>query len=250
MPNPFFLFTDRELTATRTVVDFAGNTFRACSYLITHSNDSGVLVRRYLPNGTLQQEWDLLPDPPRKVTNFDMIQAGADLLIAVSYHDAVSTEGRASGVYPADVPGVAVAYPHGTAPQGAPTDLVGWRGVSSPPPDPGYTLDQIAHAVLTAIKADMAGELGGLVQGRAKNGARQGIQTEAGVGGALGSLITTENMGQVYADSDAIYQQLGNVDGAQAIKILVEFGVIAPDAVPTTGPHSWPRQLAGWPWGR
>lgn len=134
---------------------------------------------------------------------------GRDLHLYFGTHQAISGE-RDNDVQIAVVPNFLTAPGVPEAGEGQAFDPRG-LGVVTPDPAPGYTLDQIAHAVLQAIKVDMGGELGNLVQQKAKNGAREAITVEQA---APGYLHTPDTLLQVLRDGLAPFSRDRAFEGA------------------------------------
>jgi len=216
--------TDRMLLGAGWLADAAGNAFEAWYYLLQGTNTSAVVVQRRNPAGVVTGAWEIAPPVVQgkefKLDSASIRRAGTRIVIAITAHEISSLPTRLN-LY-------AVLHLDNVATDAGGRDLDGWPVLDSvfnapdvePPPGPGYTLDQIAEAVLRAIKTDMGGELGGLIQSRAKNGARQGIQTEArDANGALLSLSSQEGFLQGLRDGLYSWQRDRNYEaGIEALR--------------------------------
>jgi hypothetical protein len=174
-----FEYRDRATLHSSPWVDHAGNQFDCFSTL--QGNTTTIIVVKSNRLGQELQRWSLPAMPPFKIDDFGVFQSGADLLFLVAAHEISSDPNRRNIVYRDSLPGICIPYPAGQMPVGAETEYIS----REPNPQPiEFDYVRIVREVLTALKADMNGELGAQVQQRAKNGARQGIQTEYS-GGAL-----------------------------------------------------------------
>src|SRR5690349_5797571 len=173
--TPIDDFRDRAILHCNGLQDGGGHLIEAWSSL--QGNTTWVRVWKVdHTSGARTPLVDVAPPAGFKLDDFSLWQAGAALIVGIVAHEAISDPARRNIYARAVVPGVLVPYPTGAEPRGAGIDpaLLGGGG---PPPAPqpgGVTVDEI----ITAIKAEMGGDLGDLVQKRAKNGSRQGIQLE------------------------------------------------------------------------
>ena len=182
-------YRDRATLHCSPWVDGAGNQFDCFSTL--QGNTTAIIVVKSDRDGRELQRWTLPALANFKIDDFGVFQGGADLYFLVAAHEISSDPNRRNIVYRDQLPDVAIPYAAGVMPVGAATRYIGEQE-----PQPPIDVAAIAAAVVTAIKADMAGELGGLIQQRAKNGTRQGLQTE----GAL-------TLANVY-DSTGLYNRV------------------------------------------
>ncbi len=174
-------YRDRAVLHVAGTTDYGRNLFVAFSTL--QGNTSAVEVIRYNEQMVPTGSWRVTPPSNMKLDDFHLFQAGADLFIVHVDHEAISDPNRANTVYfvPDELRGIAVPYPQGQPAQGGKFEMASEPNPNpNPNPNPGPTADEIAHAVLDLMKAQMNGELGDLVQKKAKNGSRQGIQVEVG----------------------------------------------------------------------
>ena len=183
-------YRDRATLHCMPWVDGAGNQFDCFSTL--QGNTTAIIVIKSDRDGRELQRWTLPALANFKIDDFGVFQAGADLIFLVAAHEISSAPDRRNIVYRDQLPDVAIPYAAGVMPVGAATRYIG----NEPDPPAEVDYSRIARDVVTAIKADMAGELGGLIQQRAKNGTRQGLQTE----GAL-------TLANVY-DSTGLYNRV------------------------------------------
>ena len=241
--TPTVDYTDKAILSGAVLVDGAGAVFTGYHWL--NGNDTGWKVDKWV-NGAAAGHWEGVLNPFLKLDWMTMCQAGTDILLYAGGHTLDQAPNRHYRTWNGAIPGVATAYPGGT-PRGMATDTAAWVAAAPPPvpdPTPGYTLAQIADAVATEIQARLNGDMGGQIEKQAKTGARAALVEEVKPGGALGTIITTANMGDVYAHSAAIFNQLNNVDGAQAWEALIGSGL-----VPASRAPDWVKKLDGYPWG-
>jgi hypothetical protein len=120
-----------------------------------------------------------------KIDRLNIAQSGAKMVYAVAAHEVSSSPTRLVWGGTLVVENVCHPYPGGQEERGmdVPTALI---GEPTQEPQPGGDPAAIAAAVVDLIQARMNGELGGQIQQRAKNGARQALQFE--VGAALTAL--------------------------------------------------------------
>jgi hypothetical protein len=190
MPTPeFFNWRDRAVKGTGAVLDAAHHLFVMGWWL--QGNDSGIEINEYDPAGAFRRHWLLTPPPssdghPLKCDFVTMIQSGPDLYLIPGGHEAITSDTRQNPVWGMVLPNVCTPYAEGRNPAGGSYDAAAFRSIGGGgDPTPGPTLDEIAAAVLDAIKADMRGELGSLLQQKAKNGAREAITVEQAAPGYL-----------------------------------------------------------------
>lgn len=203
--TPIDTYTDRAVFNAGLVLDGAGHLLEGYSTL----QGNTTVVRLWRVDhltGARTPVADVAPPPGFKIDSATLAQSGANLLIGLTCHEAISSPTRRNIYARAVVPGVAVPYPGGAEPRGAYIDpaLLGGGDPMPTPIDP----TELAAAVAVRLISDAA--YGNLIQQRAKNGAREAITVEgAGMPAYLrtaDSLLDTLKNGLYAWMQDRIYE--------------------------------------------
>ena len=168
---PILEYRDRALYNACLDMDGAGNLIDGFSHIQGNATAYHFL-RTDHATGQMTPLAEVLPPAGFKIDSAAWCQSGPNLIVGMTAHEAISEPTRRVWYARAVVPNVVVPRSDGRGLFIDPALLGG--GEPPPAPQPGVTVDEI----VTAIKADMAGELGDLIQKRAKNGARQAVQLE------------------------------------------------------------------------
>lgn len=171
--TPIDTYTDRSVFNAGVLVDGAGNLCEGYSTL----QGNTTVVRLFLVDhmtGARRAVADVAPPPLFKLDSAAMTQSGANLLLGLTAHEAISSPTRRNIYARALVPGVVTPYPGGATPRGAyidPALLGGLDPVGEP-----IDAQAIANAVLATLNADT--NYHATLQKYAKNGAREAIAAE------------------------------------------------------------------------
>lgn len=222
--------------------------------LISHSNDTVFDAWRYRPDGTLDAH-ATIPYPTEAGAEYKaesgvlwMAIEGSDLVIYDGFHLAVTTDGRpvVTAIY-ALVGFVVDPYPQGTVPMGASFELARLPGAPGPAPDPtptpGLSNAEVTADALAALQQAMGAPDPQHIYAQVQHAAENAV-LDALANHLPAAFLTVANMGQAYANSPQVQQQLDNRIGLQ----LWKFGLLS-GLVPDAKLPAWVKNPAtGYPW--